>query len=117
MSHNETLKFLCFIDLLDRYFRDLFFTLDLSGGSKDHSSHVRGDRQTDISTRELKSKVAHATATKKKRRKGEMQTSGKIEKWKTRIGVCRNTESICEVKPKRVSVHHVEMKETMFQEE
>lgn len=28
------------------------------------NSHVRGDRQTDISTRELKSKVAHATATK-----------------------------------------------------
>lgn len=40
------------------------------------NSHVRGDRQTDISTRELKSKVAHATSTKKKRerRKGEMQT-------------------------------------------
>lgn len=82
MSHNETLKFLCFIDLLDRYFRDLFFTLDLSGGSKDHSSHVRGDRQTDISTRELKSKVAHATATKKKekeRRDADLWEDRKME--------------------------------------
>lgn len=34
------------------------------------NSHVRGDRQTDISTRELKSKVAHATATKKKEKEG-----------------------------------------------
>ena len=38
LSHDETLKFLCFIDSLDRYFRDFFFTLGLSGGSKDRTT-------------------------------------------------------------------------------